>query len=314
MNHRAAASIKAIEEALPFEPPDELLLFIIFGSQVRNTQTAESDLDILCVTRTGSRQFYESLHKTMANARDGVRSATVFEHTPQTLEKYANLYGMVEYSALRGHHSGESIILYRSDDACDALDHILPAGVGGCPGDEDGHNNPDTNDTALWARRWLIRSEKAIADGLSYAKKHVSGDDGDGDYAWAVCDTMYESIDSAMKACLLHHGKLFPFTRDIRELHDMLPKKTRIHFDLGALEHWGARSGKRAGQTTDKHPAHCDYTRNDADAAIEAAQRVHAIVSKLLPPHPAAAALQNRAASPLPTILTMPTAAVAPRT
>ncbi|MCE2499148.1 MAG: hypothetical protein J4F28_09260 [Nitrosopumilaceae archaeon] len=312
MNRQGAASVRAIKRALPFEPPGELLLFIIFGSQIRNTEAPESDLDILYVTRTESKQFNEAVHDTLAGTRGGVKRATIFAHTPQTIKKYTNLYGTVEYGALRGHHDGGSVILYRADNACDELDGALPAGVGGCPGDGvDGHNKPDAEDTVLWARRWLIISEKSIADGLSYAKEHAS--DGDsGRHAWVVRDAMYRSIECAIKACLLHHGVKFPFMRDIRALHAMLPPESRMPLDpgldLGVLWRWDGRPDRRSRRTAGRHTSHYDCTRSDADAATGAAQATYALVSEMVPPHPEADALQSGAASPLPIIFTMPTA------
>lgn len=285
MNRRAAASVNAIKKALPFEPPGALLLFIIFGSQVRNTQTSESDLDILYVTRTESKQFNEALHNTMVGARGGVNNATVFAHTPRTIKRNANLYGMPEYGALRGHRKGESIILYRSDDACDTLDLVMAGGVGGCRGDEDGHNKKDVCDTAWCARRWLDMSEKLISDGRSYAGKHCHGAN-DGDHARSVCFMMQRSIDHAIRARLLHHNILFPFTRDIRALHGMLPPESRMPLDFDALLHWGDHPNGRAGRTLNRHAPPCDYISHGVDAAIDAALRAHALVSEALASHP----------------------------
>ncbi len=279
MNRRAAASIRAIRKALPFEPPGMLLLFIIFGSQVRNTQTPKSDLDILYVTRRESKQFYKAVEGAVLGARGGVKRASIFAYTPDTIKKYANLYGMVEYGALRGYHNGESIILYRSDTACDALDGMLPAGVGGCRGDEDGHNRKDVCDTAWCARRWLGRAENKMSEGLSSAEKHGVSDR---DEAGFVCYMMYESIDCAVKACLLHHGIKFPFTRDIRILYGMLPPEDRMPMDFDALGHWSAYFDKRFERMLKKRAPPYDYTRNDVDAAVDAARKTHALVSEAL--------------------------------
>ena len=71
MNRRAAASVRSIKDGLLSDPPAGLLLFLIFGSQVRNTQSPDSDLDILCITRTGSKKFYESLCSVLAGTRGG---------------------------------------------------------------------------------------------------------------------------------------------------------------------------------------------------------------------------------------------------
>ncbi len=319
MDQHAAASISAIKKALPFEPPGELLLFIIFGSQVRNEEKSESDLDILCVTRTGSKRFYEALHDTMAETRTGVRSATVLEHTPQTIGRNANLYGMPEYGALRGYHRGESAILYRSDDACGEFDGIMAGGVGGCNGDADGHNEKDACDVDWCARQWLDMSEKLMSDGLSYAKKHRSDTSG-GDHAGSVCFLMHRSIDHAIRACLLHHGILFPFTRDIRVLYRMLPPESRMPLNLDALHHWGSDSHRHADRMQDGHDPCHDYTPHDVDAAIDAAKRTHALVAEKLStarraPGPRRHILERIKHVPtMPQVFSIPPVAAAPKT
>ena len=285
MNRRAAVSVDAIRKVLPLEPPGELLLLIIFGSQVRNEEKPESDLDILCVTRTGSKSFYEALHKTMAEKSDGVRGATVLEHTPQTIGRNANLYGMPEYGALRGYHNGESVILYRSKDACSELDGIMAGGVGGCRGDMDGHNEKDECDTDWCARQWFDISGKLISDGLSRAeeaRREDDDNDGGGRRAKSICTLMHRSIDHAIRACLLHHDVMFPFTRDTCELYGLLPPEGRMPLDLDALRHWDSYSNRHAGRMQNGHDSCNNYTMHDADVAIDAAKETRAFVSEKL--------------------------------
>ena len=318
MNSSAAASIRAIKRHILADPPDELLLFIVFGSQVRNEEKSESDLDILCVTRTESRQFYESLHNAMAGARDGVRSATVLEHTPQTIGWNANLYGTPEYGALRGYHNDESIILYRSDDACDALDDIMAGGAGGCRGDEDGHNEKDACDTDWCARQWLGRAKDRISEGLASAERRGNSDR---DHAGFICYMMYESIDFSIKACLLHHGIMFPFTRDVSALYRMLPSGSRMPVDFAELKEWSAYFDRRIDGVLKKDARHYNYTRSDAEAAAGAARRAHAFVSEeLSAAHPAPGPRRRmleriRHVPTMPQVFTIPpdTAAAAPQ-
>ena len=274
MNRRAAASVDAIRRALPLEPPGELLLLMVFGSQVRNTETPDSDLDILYVSRTGSGRLRESLNGALSGARGGVPEATVFAYTPQTLEKYANLYGMPEYHALRGHGSA---ILYRSPDACRVLDPLTAAGVGGCP--DDGRHRPDVQDFALWARRWLDRARHFLPPAPRAA--------GGGLGSASACHMACVSIDCAVKACLLHHRIPFPFTRDIRALCHMLPAACRPPLDPAALSHWSRTCDKRgAARGADAAPPPPHYTASDAHAAVWAAWQTHGFASELLPPDP----------------------------
>ncbi len=269
MNRRAAASVRSIRNGLLSDPPAGLLLFIIFGSQVRNTQSPDSDLDILCITRTGSKKFYESLCNVLAGTRGGVKQATVFEHTPRTIGRNANLYGTPEYHALRDYHKGESRILYRSPVACRALDPLLPAGVGGCPA--NGHNGPDTCDTA-WCADWYLRiSARRLSAGRSWARST----DNLGLNLEPACNTLYDSIGHSMKACLLARRIMFPYARDQRVLYGLLPPDCRPSpdLDLGALHHWGSRRIKLGSRT---------YEPQDVDRATRSARRMYSLASKLV--------------------------------
>lgn len=281
MNSRAAASIKAVEEHVLADPPDGLLLFIVFGSQARGTETTDSDLDIMYVTRRESPRFYKTVHDTVLGADGGVKAASIFPHTPESVKRDANLYGMPEYGALRGCRDGGSVILYRSKDACGALDGIMAGGVGGCRGDEDGHNRPDACDTAWCARQYLGKSEKVMSDGLSAAAKYGGSAD-DGAHVGSVCFMMWWSINHAIRACLLHHGIMFPFTRDVRELHGMLPPGSRMPLDFGALEHWYAHHTESLAAMREGRPPRHDYTGDDMKAAVGAARKAHAFASELL--------------------------------
>lgn len=267
MNRRAAASVRAVKRELLSDPPADLLLFVIFGSQVRNTQTPESDPDILYITRTNPGKFSKSLCRTLAGTRGGVRTATVFEHTSYTIGRNANLYGSPEYHALRGHRTGESRILYRSPRACRALDPLLAAGVGGCPA--NGHNDTDICDTE-WCADWYLRiSALRLSAGRSWARST----DNLGPNLEPACNSLYDSIGHSVKACLLSRRIMFPYARDIRDLYRLLPPDCRPvpGLDLDALHHWGARRIKLGSRM---------YTPQDAAKSVHAARRMYSFASK----------------------------------
>ena len=157
---------------------------------------------------------------------------------------------------------------------------VRPAGVRGCPGDGvDGHNRTDADDTALWARRWLGRSEMKMREGLECTRERgVAGRD----EAGLVCYMMYDSIMCAVKACLLHHGMGFQFTRDGRALHEMLPPGGRMSPDFGALADWGAYFHRRVEGTLKKDAQPHDHTANDVGAATAAAKETYGFVSGLI--------------------------------
>ena len=240
MNRRAAASVRAIRRALPFEPPGMLLLFSVFGSQVRGTETARSDLDVLYVTCSKSRPFYNSVRRTVLEAPGGVKTVSIFDHTPQTIKKFANLYGTVEYGVLRG--IGGVKTLYKSESA----------DLGGIMGKSSEADN-----------NWCAKQWMKLSEGIIFHKRENGPQPPPG----LVCFLMRQSIDYLLRACLLSADIRFPFTRDVGELYEMLPPERRMSLDLDALARWAKYADGVDGQS---------YTDDDAAAATDMAEKAHA--------------------------------------
>lgn len=240
MNRRAVASVRAIRRALPFEPRNMLLLFAVFGSQVRGTETARSDLDVLYVTRRKSQSFYNTVRRTILGAPGGVKAVSIFDHTPQTIKRFANLYGTVEYGVLRG--NGGVKVLYKSESA--DLDSVM--------------KGPPEADNEWCAKQWMKLSEGIIFHGPENGPQSPPG---------LTCFLMRQSIDYLLRACLLSAGIKFPFTRDMGELYEMLPSEKRMSLDLDALAHWARYADGGDGWA---------YTDDDAAAATDMAERAHA--------------------------------------
>lgn len=268
--------VDTIMESLSLSPPDELLLLVMFGSQVNNTETPESDLDILYVARAEPKQHKRFTHDVMGKARTDMK-INMIPRAPEAIKRRGNLYGMLEYDVLRKNHGDKSIILYRSRDACSVLDSILAGGVGGCNGDKDGHNEKDVLDVALCARQWLDESKRTIAHGSSLVEEISTSHNRN---AEEVCNTMYDSITCSINACLLHHNILFPFTRDLRVLRDMLPTRSHMPLNFDALRKWGAHRIKHRKSTPDERLPTYEYTDDDVRAAAQTAQSTYDFVSR----------------------------------
>lgn len=248
MNKRAAVSIRAICNALPFEPDGMLLMFVVFGSQVRGTDGPQSDLDVLYVTRTESSSFYDAVYRTILGAPDGVRAVSIFAHTPQTIRKFANLYGTVEHGILHG--TVDMKTLYKSDSA-----------------DLDGLVRTMTEaDYAQCARQWMEMSETIIFNRQEGPPPSLPG---------LTCFLMRQAIDYLLRACLLSAGIRFPFTRDMRVLYDLLPPERRMQLDLGALARWGR-------YVADGDGGRQAYTDGEASSATSMAKGVHAFVERMI--------------------------------
>ena len=203
MNEQGAASVNAIQEALPFGIPDDLLLLSVFGSQVRGTERSDSDLDVLFVTRTSKTSCYPAVRDTITKAPGGVGKATVIPHTPDTIAGTANVYGTVEWGVLR---EDGARTLWRSADFDIKLHPEIDYGYS--------------------AGRWLDMARKAI-----FPKT-----DNSGRWPGSACFRMHLAICSLLRAGLLSAGIRFPFTRDVRVLYEMLPPEGRPPLDVGAAE------------------------------------------------------------------------------
>lgn len=202
MDKRAAASLKAIRDALPFNHPNTKLLYMVaFGSQVRGTERPDSDLDVFYVVDDWSFGFDMAVKRTGRRAPGGMRDINTFSYSLSAVQEQANLYGSPVHDVLRG--IGGVDVMYQDEK----FDHLIA--------------EPDLD----WcAAEWLDTA------GV-YLRRAVGDDRG------AVCFHASLAIDYSLRSCLLHYGIRFPHTRDIRVLHGMLPPSD-VRLDLGAVNHW----------------------------------------------------------------------------
>lgn len=205
MDKRAAASVDAIRKALPFEPAGELLLLSIFGSQVKGTETIQSDLDVLFVVRTEFLSFYKIIHDTIRGTPDGIKEVSILPRTTKTIRKSCNVYGSVEYSVLR---ENDAITLYRSADFDVPLDTEI--------------------DYEYCAERWLHLAEKTIFPKQRYLESKPG----------LNCFHMRNAIDYLLRTNLMSIKVRFPFTRKVRVLYEMLPPERRPPLELATIESW----------------------------------------------------------------------------
>lgn len=216
MNERGAASLNALRHALPI---DGLLYLSVFGSQVKGTERPDSDLDALMVSAEPSCR--RAIRDAITRAPGGVSDATVLPHTPETVERMANVYGSVEYGVLRGVGSME---LYRAD----GFDIELHSGI----------------DYAYSARRYLETVKSCMS---------LDGPPGEPERPLLLI-----AADCLLRASLLAAGVDFPWTRNLRALRDMLPPSARPPLDLGALEgdddsrDWSQAEAQAASDMTER--------------------------------------------------------------
>ncbi len=111
MNKQGRVSIDMLKQNMP----DKINTVIVFGSQARNTQRPDSDLDIMCIlnkTLAESQWFKLNWHICdILKCEGGVKSTTVFLDTYSHIQDKCNIYGTEYYYALRN-----NILVYGSLD------------------------------------------------------------------------------------------------------------------------------------------------------------------------------------------------------
>ena len=95
LNDRAAKSVESIMQKVLHKPPDSLLYFAIFGSQVRGEEQEDSDLDTFFVVRKSTQSCLLEVSRA-ATVEGGVEDVTIIPHVPETLLDVVNVYGTVE--------------------------------------------------------------------------------------------------------------------------------------------------------------------------------------------------------------------------
>lgn len=198
MNERGAASVQSIIRNVLSEPPDGLLYFAIFCSQVRGDERSDSDLDTLFVVREAKQTCIVQVSKAATGVVGGVENVTIIPHIPETIQEMANLYGSVEYHVLREH---DAKTLYRSADYTVQLQTKI--------------------DYEYSAKRWLEN-----------AKAHIFLKDADSE---SPPLRFRKGIDCLLRASLLSIKVKFPYTRDIRVLYNLLPVGRRPPLDIDVI-------------------------------------------------------------------------------
>ena len=203
-----------------------MALMVLFGSHARGDATAKSDLDVLYVERRSDQQLFGELEKTIR--RSGMRY-TIVPHTATTLKREMNLYGRMEYWAMR-----EGVVIHDGSRAGKSiLRHVIQYG-------------PDT--VRACAPQWMRVARAYINTGAKFGR---DGRDG------LRCHALYFAVASIVKAILTHNGVLFPFTRILRPLYDILPDKSIID-DVCYLDRvlsWECRVIDGAGRKTHSEAA-----------------------------------------------------------
>lgn len=201
MNTRGAKSVQSIMQNVLYEPPESLLYFAIFGSQVRGTEREDSDLDVMFVTAEDD-SLPASTVRRAAKIPGGVKMVTILPHTPESMADDANVYGTVEYGVLRGDGSK---VLYRSPEFHIQLGLEI----------DYGHS----------AEYWLKNAETYVFPVKDYSEL-LPG---------MTCFKAYLAVDSLLRASLMAVGTKFPFTHDLHVLYGMLPSERRPPVDIGVV-------------------------------------------------------------------------------
>lgn len=179
------------------------VMVVVFGSQARGTATARSDLDVLYVAQNRHVELYDLFEKAIRRPQ-GIEKHSLFGHTAHSIKKKMNIYGTMEYWAMR-----EGAIIYLDDKRAGSVLRRLV------------DYEDDASLLSACAGEWLKIAERYYSDGATYEKKYRRDDD-------FTCHMMYLSISSMIKSMLVLDGIRFPFTRTLKPLYDLLPDKSMI--------------------------------------------------------------------------------------
>ena len=255
MNAQAALTVNAIKAELTKPKTSRLLLrFVLFGSQIRGTETPKSDLDVLYIARNSSMltEFYKRISAVTSKVKkdNGAPVYHNFAFYPKTIRKFANIYGTVEYNVLRG--LTQTHTLYEALDAKDVIRRqILVA---------------DDDDDLTHSLKWLRLAEQNLLRQSShnFYQHHTN----------RICFSMAYSIACALRACLLNAHIRFSsdiHMRDMRKLYDLLPLKYRMPMpDFAELDKWF------------QHGLNKTCTLQDADYATKAAKAVYKFTQEMI--------------------------------
>lgn len=183
-------------------------LLVVFGSQARGDAGPDSDLDILYVE--GRRDQFEEIDNAVR--RSGVES-TIIPHTRTSLRREMNLYGRMEYWAMR-----EGVVIHADTKSKSMLRCLVQY---------------DSDTVRACAPQWMRVARSCFRQASSYERRG-------GRHNGFRCFMSYFAVTSMLKAVLTHNGLLFPFTRTLWPLYDMLPDVSILDnvCDVNTVQSW----------------------------------------------------------------------------
>lgn len=197
----ARISIETLRDMARLTP--NITLMVVFGSHARGDATPTSDLDIIYVKKRSDPLLYGELEKSIR--RSGMHAHTLVPHTAASLRKDMNLYGTMEYWAMC-----EGVVIYdngSSQAGGSILQHMI---------------RYDSDTVRVCAPLWMQVAQSYITTSMAYERRNRR-DNG------FRCHALYMAVASIIKAILTHNRILFPFTRTLRPLYNMLPDKSIIN-------------------------------------------------------------------------------------
>ena len=212
--------VRAAVEALRGVARDSnVAMMVVFGSQARGDARSDSDLDMLYVMRHSDP--FDEIDEAIKQS--GVHS-TIIPHTAASLKREMNLYGRMEYWAMR-----EGVVIHDGTRAGSILRHVV---------------RHDSDSVRACAPRWM-RVARSYFTSIKAYERRGGRDNG------FRCYMSYFAAASAIKAILTHNGVLFPFTRTLRPLYEMLPDRSIVDdvCGLDTVQSWERRPSDRDNRT-----------------------------------------------------------------
>lgn len=210
MNECARASIEALRRTLPLHP-DTIMVFAT-GSQADGRETAQSDLDLYHIVEGNKwlQKHYDVIKQAVAGH---IKKVDVVVDSPESVGKYANLYGSFEYRAV---HDG--ILIYENKKNGDwrRVHDVIT----------DNIRLPDC------APRWMELARQHMDTGESYVRGGGCGN-------WFPCMMYAKSIGASLMAALTYENTRFRFIRRLDDMADLLHDRSiTCGYRVGMADSW----------------------------------------------------------------------------
>ena len=214
MNKWGCNSLTALRQYVSTHQTPNLISCIVFGSQVRNEEQPDSDLDVMCIVRRLSKMFnVHAISHVLSNVKGGTQLSVPLVRTFNVFKLDANVYGTVHYNVL---HEKRAVWIGGTHNIFDMRKLV---------------KHPVKNYLQWSAKRHIQFSIDTFNRGRKWHQDTLSGK-AEVDLTIPLLQ-FYQAVDFALKAVLLYNSIKFPFVHESASLSlQLMPDVHRRQFDF----------------------------------------------------------------------------------